>query len=65
MDHTVQEGNASSPIQSKDLCKDENEDHGNEHTLFVEICTNALYTVRQVAGYRVGQRTESPTWPIA
>ena len=29
---------------TKDLRKDENEDHGNEHTLFVEICTNALYT---------------------
>ena len=44
MDHTVQERSANSLIQSKYLLKDEDEDHGNEHALFIEVFTFALQT---------------------
>lgn len=53
------------PIQTKYLGKDQNEDHGYEYSLFVDVCTNALFEVSILEEIMSVPRTESPTRPIA
>lgn len=63
---------SGSPVETQDFREDKNEDHGNEDSTFVDVCTHALSTtnidrlVNLIGGGAINEiRTESPTMPIA